>query len=392
MLLEKEFPPDERVEKEINTLRNQGHTVHLACITRSKKNILEEEEKGIHRMYVNNWMYKLSALILLVPFYLNKWKKFIRKLHSTYHYEAVHVHDLPLSAAGSYLKSNYGLKLVCDQHEYYSNWIVKTAHYNKGLGYLVKWFSHWKRYERKSLHAADLIITVEEPLKKQYLEEYGLPECKLISIPNTPDRALFQPDISGSNVFDRFKNQFVLLYFGGIDILRGIDKVIDTLPALKTAIPHVKFVLAGRIYGGFNPNKYAERKGVSEQVEFIGWVKPEQLPSLISVSDLGVFTPPSDRLEINKTIATKNYQFLVMNKPVMVGRASYMREFTERNGIGFSVDENDPVDIANHVKTYYHDQEIRKKMVSNCKKIAPFYYWDETSKPLVNKYSELETN
>lgn len=390
MLLENEFPPDERVEKEIHTLAEQGHKIHVACMTRRNSPSQEDkEEYTVHRFSISGLMFKLSVLILILPFYKNRWHRFARKLHLDHNFDAIHVHDLPLSIVGMKLKQKFGLKLICDQHEYYSNWIVETAHYNTMTGKIVKMLSNWKKYERKVLHCADHIITVEEPLKQIYIEEYQLDSDKIFVLPNTPNKALFNNFAVDTDLFKHYKESFTLLYMGGIDILRGIDYIINAIPEIVKTIPNFKFLLAGTVRKDYDPVRSAKKLGVEKYVDYIGWVDRKNLSSLIQACDLGVFTPLSDRTEINKTIATKNYQFLVMHKPMMVGKAQYMKEFTVDNNIGFSVDEVQTSEIVRGVLDFFQNVEKREAMAESCKKIGSDYYWEQTSKSLVDCYKSL---
>lgn len=390
MLLENEFPPDNRVEKEAVVLIRSGHEVHILCNTR-KSLAPSESINGIRvfRMPLSGFCYKLSALVLVLPFYLRRWRKNAEYLHGLHHYDVVHVHDLPLSATGLYLKSKYGIKLVCDQHEYYSDWIVETAHYNTPVGRVVKALSNWKRYERRALENADRVITVEDPLRQQYLKEYRIGSDRLFTLPNTPSTEVFHPGNADPGLFSQYVKPFTLLYFGGIDILRGIDNVIHAIPHIIKTIPDFKFILAGVVYKGYDPVRSAQRLGVEEYVDFIGWIDLEKLPSLIAVADLGIFTPPSFRLEINKTIATKIYQFLAMHTPVIVGRAKYMKEFVESTRTGISVDETSPEEISDAVINIATDARLKNELTTHCKAISEQYTWEKTSEILIHHYAEL---
>lgn len=390
MVLENEFPPDERVEKEIDTLKGMGHEVHLACYTKKNRQRREELEGLIvHRMRLSKLMYKLSALILVIPIYKNKWYRFVHKLHKSFNYDVIHIHDLPLSMVGLKLKSKYGLQVVCDQHEFYSNWIVDTAHYNTLAGKIVKSLSNWEKYENRSLHLADAVLTVEEPLKNSYLKRYKIPGEKVFVLPNTPSKDLFHHSRVDPTEFSHYQDHFVLLYFGGIDILRGIDYIIQSIPLIVKKIPEFKFVLAGTLNKNYDPYKTSSELGVQNYVDYLGYLDRARLPSLISVSDLGIFTPRSDREEINRTIATKNYQFLAMNKPIIVGSAKYMKEFTEKNQIGMSVNECDPEDISEKIIAYYSDLKLREGLINGCKKISSKYYWESSSASLKDCYKML---
>jgi len=390
MLLENQFPPDERVEKEIRTLKNSGYEVDLACAARTDQP-MNEQYKGfsIFRLKIDPLYYKLSVLVLIYPGYLGKWYRFVEELHKKNHYDIIHVHDLPLSKVGLKLKKKYGTRVVCDQHEYYSNWIIETAHYNTLPGRMVKLFSNWKKYERKSLQSCDLIVTVEQPLKDEYISEYGLPEEKLITLPNTPEKTVFHESNVHPDKFSEYADQFMLLYFGGIDILRGLDNVIRAIPEIISEVPDFKFVIAGRKYGGYDPELTAREVGVEEYLDFLGWLDLELIPSLIHQSNLGIFVPPSQRKEINQTIATKNYQFLVMKKPMIVGKAKYMKDFTEKLQVGISVDEGNPGEIASAIIRIANDKVFRNQLLDKCDRIGRNYYWEQTSEELVSAYQRL---
>jgi len=383
MVLTGSFPTDSRVEKEANSLSEDGHDVHIICYASGDRPLYEKTKTfTIHRVkYTDFFIKKISALALIVPFYFIGWKKQIKKLHETYSFEAIHIHDLPLSKVGYYFKRKYGLKLICDQHEFYSNWIKETAHMNTFLGKIISRLSDWESYEKKYLNLADLVITVADPLKENYITQHKIHKEKIITIPNTPSKKTYKLQNVDQRIIEEYRNDFVLFYAGGIDVLRGIDTAIIALKDLKEQIPNIKLVLCGRITKPYDPFKTAKKYGVSELIDFKGWMDEEQLPSYIAASKICFFTPPANRDEINKTIATKIYQYAIMQKPVIVSDAKMMKEFVEGNGLGISVETNNSKQFASAVLKIANntDQYVNINMDRN-------WYWEETVKPLPRKY------
>ncbi len=386
MLLDEEFPPDSRVEKEAISLMNDGHNVTIACYTR-KNAPTRETYNGIEvrRMPISKLTYKLSAACLAIPIYFWHWKLFIRKIVKELKPDVIHVHDLPLSKVGYHFKKLFACKLVCDQHEFYSDWIVHTAHMNTLVGKLVKFFSDWKAYEKKYLHKADLVITVAEPLKENYIKNYNISESKIITVPNTPSEEIYNIDNINQEIIDTFKNNYVVFYAGGIDILRGIDTAIRALPIIKQDIPNIKLLLGGKIVKPYDPLKTAHEIGVDSIVEFIGWVKEEDLPSYIFASKVCFFTPPANRDEINNTIATKIYQYAIMGKPIITSSAKMMKNFVEQNNLGFSIDDGDFKGFAEAVLNCKEltfaklDEGMKRKII-----------WENTITPMLEKYREFK--
>lgn len=385
MVLASGFPPDSRVEKEAISLLENGHEVHLACYLGHNDPIKEEKNYiKIFRMKASSFFInKLSALTLILPFYINKWISFIEKLHLQYNYDAIHIHDLPLSKVGYYFKKNYNLRLICDQHEFYSDWIKRTAHMNTFFGKIVLFFSDWESYERKFLKNADLVVTVAKPLEDNYIRKYSIDKEKIITIPNTPSKKIYNEESIDSRIVDKYKNDYVLFYAGGIDILRGIDTAILALKEIKTKLPNVKLVLSGRIIKPYDPFKTAKENSVIESMEFLGWIDEKLIPSYIYASKICFFVPPSDRDEINKTIPTKIYQYAVMGKPIIVSDATMMKDFVESNGLGISIPANDHHAFSDAVFKIYNNQISIKKI--NNKNL----FWENTINPLIDKYKNL---
>lgn len=389
MVLDREFPYDERVEKEALSLIESGHEVHIACFyfdTAPPYSLY----KGIHihRKKINSFRYKLSAACLIVPIYFLWWKRFLNTLHKKHLFNVIHVHDLPLSKVGYQLKKKYKLKLVCDQHEYYSSWIVHTSHYNRGLGKLINHFSNWEKFEKRYLLKADFVITVEEPLREIYISRIGIPAEKVVTVPNTPDMSVFTNVAKNTKATDKYKGRYILFYGGGIDTLRGLDLVLEGIAIIRNTIPEILFLVAGKEQKGYSIEARAKEKSVLENISFAGWLSKEDLASYMSISHIGVFTPQLNREEIHRTIPTKIYQYCALGKPVITTKARMMEEFILKNKIGTSID--DPKDFARAVTLLYKDKKEYEEMSKNGRIISENYSWKQTVKGLINAYKKLQ--
>ncbi len=389
MVLDKEFPPDERVEKEIHTLLENGFTVSIATCTFKK---LPEKEHfngyTIYRKRLSRLLYKSSAAILLLPFYFRFWHNFLNGILNKEHYDIIHIHDLPLSKTGYQLAEKYNLKLVCDQHEFYSNWIIRTRHYNTLQGYLLR-LSPWKKYERYYLTRADLVLTVEDSLRNIYVHQVGVNPEKIVTLPNTPLSLNFTNEVVNQEIIDKFSGRFVLFYAGSLDHLRGIDFILNCLVELKYDINNILFLVAGKENAAFSLNKLVEERNLQDVVQYIGFVPLGILPTYIAASDICLFVPKADNLEINNTIATKIYQYAAMGKPVIVSEARMMKEFVERNGIGFSVCHGNKKEFCETVKKLYANREISEKIRNHAIQITSRFTWESTSTDFIRFYKKM---
>ena len=389
MVLDHEFPHDERVEKEACSLIKEGFEVHLLCLNhRNQKSY--ENYKGIyiHRIALSSWLKnKLYPLYLIFPLYKIIWAHNIKKILNKISIHAIHIHDLPLTDVGYKFKKRNNLFLVCDQHEYFSNWIKHTFHMNTPVGKIIKYLSNWENYEKKYLRKADCVLTVEEPLRKLYIEKVKVNADRVIKVPNTPLRSMIE-NIELDRQSTDYSNDFVIFYGGGITPIRGIDIMLKALPIVKHTIPKIKFVLAGKIHKGFDPLKYAKYLGVEHYVDYLGHLSIAEYYKYMSLSDICIHLPPVKRLETDLTIATKIYQYVAMEKPIIVSQAKLMKDFVEREGLGFSVSDNDSQDLAGKIIDLYNNPDLMNKFAQNARRIKKDIYWENTVTPLINFYKE----
>jgi len=397
MILDGDFPPDDRPEKEALSLIDSGFEVHLLCYTTTNK-LLRENYKGINitRFKINDILHKkLSAAYLVLPFYKWIYTKQVEKFVIENNINILHIHDLPMSDVAWKISKKYKLLFVCDQHEYWSNWIGNTYHYNTTIGKIVKFLSNWKKYEHKYLRRADLVITVSTQLRKLYIDDVGLKPEKIITIPNTPSREVFNAKNIDKTIIKKYEDSYMIFYAGIIDVLRGVDLVIRAVAILKDKIPNIKFVLAGRFAKGCNILELAASLGISDLIEFVGWLKVEQLPSYISASKICVFTPPSETSdEINNTIPTKIYQYAAMERPIVISNAKMMRDFVVNNNLGIAIDQPS-ANLLSKIFDQIHNNydEVLRNVELNARLLMEDgnIFWEQTITPMLNRYQNLLT-
>jgi glycosyltransferase involved in cell wall biosynthesis len=391
MVLAGEFPPDERVEKEIESLQKAGFKVAIASYTMQDKPAVElYHGYTIYRKNISSLLYKSSAAALILPFYFNFWYRFLNTILKQEQFNFIHIHDLPLSKTGYQLARKHHLKLICDQHEYYSNWIVRTRHYNSGIGKIIRIFSNWTRYEWKYLQKADLVITVADSLKDIYINRVKVLPEKVVTLPNTPRMSDFNVANVDEEIAGKYKNRFVLFYGGSLDELRGIDFILQAVSRLKQEIQNLLFLVAGKENRTFSLQLLVTKYQVEQEVEYVGWVPLSKLSSYVAASNICLFVPRADNMEINNTIATKIYQYAAMGRPVIVSEARLMKEFVEENKLGFSVHFGNVEELCQCVMKLKESPEFTENIKVRAVTIAHQYSWERTSMEFLNYYEHLK--
>jgi glycosyltransferase involved in cell wall biosynthesis len=156
------------------------------------------------------------------------------------------------------------------------NHLVKTV-YDHSFGNLL-------------LKSSDKITALTEH-NRQLLLKLGAPRERIVIIPNGVDAYKYNKARQCNEKISKEKSGGpVLLYVGRIDWNKGLERVIEALPALVKSFNHIKFLIVGPDYSGHSKNllALARELGVSESVVMTGKVSEEQKSFYYSAADVFV--------------------------------------------------------------------------------------------------------
>lgn len=379
MVLDREFPPDTRVENEIETLIQTGHKVHLACFTKTKR-IKFEKINGafIHRRSISNFTYKSSIGCLRFPFYFNFWRNYLSELFQQFSFDAIHIHDLPLGIVGYELKRKYNVPLIIDLHENWPALLEKAVHTNTILGKLLSSNKQWIKYEKEILEKADMVIAVVLEMK-QRLIGLGIDEKNIIIVSNTLKMDSFKvPDFHSDPEF------FTLFYAGGINAHRGLQVVIKGLKIITPKIRNIRFWIVGSGSYQKELEKLVSSLNLKKHVRFWGWKNLNEIAELLMKSDIALI-PHLKSEHTDNTIPHKLFQYMYAGKPIIASNCEPIRRIMNESKCGI-VYENQLTDC---LLKFYKNPEIGKCMGENGKKIViEKYNWKKTEKILLELYQK----
>ena len=378
MVLDHEFPPDVRVENEIEALTEAGHQVHIACYTMKNKALTDHFGKAIiHRKAISKFIHKTSVGCLKFPFYFNFWRSFLFDLQKQHQFEAVHIHDLPLAKVGFEMKIRFGVKFILDLHE---NWpaLLEQADHTKGLlGEFLSNQKQWKRYEKQYSAEADKVIVVVDEAKAR-LTNLGIAAEKITVVSNTLNENHFKvPDSTPD------KNYFTMFYAGGINRHRGIQTII---PALKKLPSHVRLLLLGTGSYVAELKQLAIENNVSDRVEFHGWQPFDKMNQLMGEADVCLI-PHVKSAHTDNTIPHKLFQYMYAQKPVVASDCAPIQRIIETQQCGIIYPWNDSEIFAQQILQLINSGEHIKIMGKNgYQAVNEQYLWQKDADRLLTIY------
>ncbi|MCU0461918.1 MAG: glycosyltransferase family 4 protein [Bacteroidales bacterium] len=385
MVLESEFPPDLRVENEMNALVSAGHVVHLACSTRKNSFPHEHWNKAvIHRKPISTFIYKSSIGSLKFPIYFRFWRKFVFSILRKENFDVIHIHDLPLSRIGVEVKLKFDLKLIIDLHENWPALLKYAPHTQTLLGRLLSSNSQWISYEKQILPEADMVITIIEEAKDR-IASLGIKKEKICIVSNTID--INKITIPGAK---KRNKDFVIFYGGGINRHRGLQVVLEAIHLLKKSDIIVWFHVLGSGSYKTELENLASSLEIDSQVKFAGQKPFKEMMELLAEADAAII--PHLRTENNDASSpNKLYQYMFLKKPVIASDCISLKRILAETDAGFTYRNDSPGELAALLEKLMDNRSLLEQKGENGRRaVLSKYNWDIDKSRLTAAYSLLE--
>jgi D-inositol-3-phosphate glycosyltransferase len=294
-------------------------------------------------------------------------------------YDLIHSHYWLSGLAGGYIKHKLGLPLV---HTYHTLGFMK----DRALG--QKEHRDRANSERHLSHISDFIISPSAEERESLVLEYGIVPSKVkIVYPGVNPRLFYPADsrtILKKTGYD--EDDFILLFVGRIEPVKGLMNVIGAFQILKDSHPSLFKKARLLVIGGgkkdeeLNTNKEVtrikgaiEQHGLKDKVALLGSVEQTQLRKYYSVADALVV--PS----LYESFGLVTVEALACGTPVIVSQIDKMKTIVKEGKNGFSFCPNDPVSLCQAIKNLHthRDQLWRRSLIRD--DVILRFSWDSTA-------------
>jgi glycosyltransferase involved in cell wall biosynthesis len=384
MLLQSEFPPDIRLEKEITTLSSNGYKITLLCNQYDQNKDKGFPECEIIRIKALFRSKKLNKMVNFPICFNPRLIYYAIKTYLRSRPDVIHAHDLPMVPLGILLKWVFGVKLIYDMHE---NYPAALRFFDK-KGLVNKIFRNPRiaeQLDRYCIKHSDHIIPVVEE-NKERLIKLGVPDDKISVVSNTVDLKTFAAGSPDEKIASQYRNKFVIIYTGTVSPERGLDTPVKAMTILKEKIPNSLLLIIGEGPSEEPLEQYIKTNGLENYVSMLKWCGHENLVSYLAAADICIIPQPNNEF-INTTIPHKLFEYMSQSKPVIVSDALPLKRIVEETNCGVYFISNSHADFAEKV---IQMKESKTDYGSNGRKAVEFKYnWENDSKQLLHLYSKL---
>ena len=226
---------------------------------------------------------------------------------------------------------------------------------------------------------ADLVRSVLESLGCRALAA----DVRVVPLGTTPTR--FRPGIDPAAVqrTHGLDGGPWLLTVARLDYHKGIDTVIRALPAIRAAVPTVRYAVAGIGSRRNALEALARELGVEDAVRLLGFVGDEELPALYNAAD--VFVLASRRYDL----LVEGFGIAIVEAsasalPVIATRSGGIPEAVRDGETGVLVDPDNPAAVAAAAIRLLGDEALRRRMGGAGRSAVERHYnWDRVAADLM---------
>ena len=367
MILDSTYPDDARVTNECTELLKNKHEIHLFCLCFKKPFVKNEviNQINVHRYHCSKLTYKLSALandIGLYGFILkNKIKDFVENSDV----EVLHVHDIQIAKAAISVSKRFGIKYNIDLHENRPEIMKYYKHVNSFLGKIFISPLRWKKAEESFVKKANKIVVVTENAKEELLSRVKIDQEKIVVYPNTVRDDFYKNKKIDKVLEKQYSKNFVITYVGNTSERRGLLTVIESLKTLRKTIPNIKLLIIGKSSFDDVLKNEIKKHDVEELVDFIGWVKENEIPNYLSISKLGL-SPLHRNIHHDTTYANKIFQYISFGCPIVSSDVIAQSELVKKHNIGVVFEDRNVMDLTKKIIQLYNEKDLFEKFRANC--------------------------
>jgi glycosyltransferase involved in cell wall biosynthesis len=390
MVLEKTFPPDERVENELDTLIDSGHNITFICYSKSNnKEIYYHKKAKVISFPISQLMQKKgSALALTLPFYFWFWKKMITSVLKTEPIDVLHIHDLPLISVGNLLKKKYGIKLVLDLHENRPEIMKHYHHTNTIFGKLLISINKWKEYEKSYIKKADKLILVTNEAKKWYQEKYHIRLENTFVVPNFANLKVIEANQKKFALDEIWKNKKLVVYLGDTGLRRGTLTILQAAKEMEKCADSYHFIIIGTSKEQSKLVDYIKKNNLGN-AQLLGWKSLESSIGIIKNAYVGL-CPLVRNIHHDTTFANKIFLYLACKIPVIVSDCTAQKNFVESYQCGLVFEAENHLDLQKKLLMLENDSFYHKlkSMAETTSKTEG--NWEKSAQTLLELYRSLE--
>ncbi len=224
---------------------------------------------------------------------------------------------------------------------------------------------------------ASLVVSNSEGLKNLALKSKSEQEIEIIY--NGVDIEEFKPGLDIEYPSEAFR----IICVSRITGRKGIQYLIEAVSRLISKYPQIQLQIVGEGDEKKNLVEQAKKLKLENIVEFCGLIEHNKLP--IYYQDADIFVLPS----LNEGMSNTMLEALSSGLPIIATDTGGTRELVREGVNGFVVKMRDSDDIAQKIEKLIQNEDLRRNMAIESRKIAEKFSWKNIAGQYLAIYKKI---
>lgn len=182
------------------------------------------------------------------------------------------------------------------------------------------------------------------------------------------------------------EDEKILLYQGGLQQGRGLEKLIEAMPYIKEGV--LVFIGAGKLTESLKAQAKASPE--HHRIFFLDKVPFQQLPSVTKEAYLGFQVLQNICFNHYSASSNKLFEYIMAHVPVVASNFPEIARVVNENEVGIAIDPHDAKNIAEAVNRLLTDKALYAQCRQNTEQAKQIYNWQNEKSKLLDVYNQLE--
>lgn len=306
----------------------------------------------------------------------------IREIHKKNKLDLVVCHNSICAPPAFILKKFYNVPYVLDIVDIVTGYSEANSE-NKIRNFFFKMLFKLVFFKIEKMFAREAIKTIaitDELGKSLDIKKYSV-------VHDGIDLKRFDFKKKDKKLREKFRGRKVVVFTSILDPVQNPEIIVYAAEHVVKKIPNILFLIIGKGSSVLFLKKIINEKNLEKNVVLTGWVNHEDLPSYISVSDLGLVTHPNN-LSSRVMFPIKLLEYWAMKKPAIVSDLPQLRKVVKKSKSGILFNPGNCEDLANKICLAFKS-DMKKMGERGRKLVEKEYDWDKVSVQFVKEIERV---
>lgn len=208
-------------------------------------------------------------------------------------------------------------------------------------------------------------------------EHFQVPAWKCFPVPLGVNTNLYFPrDQHSCRQQLKISEGPLAVWMGTLTVWQGLETLLEATILLKNNLPTARLFLVGDGISRSMCEQFIQEADLHSTVVLIGHVPHELVPLYLGAADVCVACFPGNRGVNGSISALKTVSYLACGRPVITTSMDELGEIIEREGAGYCVHPDDPIEMADRMSALLVEERSDHEM--RCSKAATLIGSDRT--------------